>query len=32
MPLAFVLLAVQAGAMTGHAALKLMTPSPERQE
>jgi TRAP-type mannitol/chloroaromatic compound transport system permease small subunit len=32
MPLAFVLLAVQAVAMTGHAALKLMTPSPERQE
>jgi hypothetical protein len=29
---AFVLLAVQAVAMTGHAALKLMTPSLERQE
>ncbi|KJS45551.1 MAG: C4-dicarboxylate ABC transporter permease [Roseovarius sp. BRH_c41] len=32
MPLAFVLLAVQAVAMTGHAALKLMTRPPERQE
>lgn len=32
MPLAFVLLAVQAVAMTGRAALKLMTPSPESQE